>query len=282
MKNHTNLIVSLLLILFTQSCAVSIKESSFILHDEKVSSLNKEQLLAIDQMKSGVSTSHLTITHQDNVNTHGLWIKQKDSTAIIIYFSGNSMRINETYQKILPELLTLNSDIVWLDHRGLGVSEGEATLENLLQDGLDTFEYVASKSDKKIILHGLSLGSFVAGNIAINKEASALILEASATNASDWVDEIMPWYAKMFTRISIDEKFNIAGNENVVQQYKKPLFILVGENDEVTPVILNQKLFDLSISQNKEFFIAKNARHGNALLNKDAKAALKSFIDKIE
>jgi len=271
------LLITLLIILI-QSCTVSVKESNFILHDETVTRFNHEQFITINKMKKNIQSFPIIIKHSDDINSQGIWIKQQNSNAVIIYFSGNNMRINDSYEDILPELLSFNTDIVWLDHRGLGASAGKATLENLSQDGLDTYDYVKSKTDKKIILHGLSLGSFIAGNTAMNRPTSALILEASATTAADWVDELVPWYAKIFTRVSIDEKFNIAGNENVVKSYHNPLFILVGENDEVTPVSLNQKLYDLSISNDKHIFIAKDSAHGNAIKNAAAKSALKDFI----
>ena len=70
----------------------------------------------------------------------------------------------------MPELLSLNTDIVWLDHRGTGSSEGIPNMKNLFSDGLETFDYVKANSDKKIIIHGMSLGSFIAGNIATNKK----------------------------------------------------------------------------------------------------------------
>ena len=271
-------LLTTLLIIFIQSCAVSVKESNFILHDETVTAFDTEQFITINKIKKNIRALPVTIKHADGINSQGLWIKQQNSDAVIIYFSGNNMRINDSYEDILPELLSFNTDIVWLDHRGLGASEGKATLENLSQDGLDIFDYVKSKTDKKIILHGLSLGSFIAGNTAMNRPITALILEGSATTAADWVDELVPWYAKIFTRISIDEKFNIAGNENVVKSYHKPLFILVGENDEVTPVSLNQKLYDLSVSSDKHIFIAEGSAHGNAIKNTAAKSAIKSFI----
>ena len=64
-----------------------------------------------------------------------------------------------------------------------------------------------------------------------------------------------------------------------MQEYSDPLFILIGENDEVTPVELSKKLHELSASKNKAIYIAKGFKHGNALKSDEAKALLRKFID---
>lgn len=268
-----------LTILVIQACSVSVKESNFIVNDNKKTILTPAQLTEINEMKAGIQTSVLTINHPDGIKTKGFWIKQSKSTSVIIYFGGNSMRINDVYKEMLPELLSLNTDIVWLDHRGLGGSEGKANLNNLMQDGLDTYKYVTQNTNNKVIVYGLSLGSFIAGNIAKNNNSVAgLILEASSTNVSEWVDKAVPWYIKPLSTINIEEKLKSVGNDDVVKNYKGPLFILVGEDDKVTPVELNQALFTASISLNKQIFIAKERKHGNAITSPEGKRKLLTFI----
>jgi len=249
--------------------------------DEQQSLLNEKDLLEISLLKKGLTVESLTLSRTDNKKAKGLWIKQANSTAVVVYFSGNSMRIKEDYPKILPHLLSLNADIVWLDHRGIGSSEGTPTMENLYLDGIETYSYVSENTDKKIILYGLSLGSFIAGNVTNHKNISGLILEASATNTNDWIDGLVPWYVKAISSINIEEQLKNAGNEKVVQEYANPLFILVGENDQITPAELSQKLHKLSISKEKMIYVAKGLKHGNALKSNEAKTLLREFISAI-
>ena len=170
------LILTLTLICLTQSCSIKVSEKNIILVDEQLLLLNEEDLLKIANIKPNLAIQPLTLTRADGNKAKGLWIKQPDSNAVIIYFSGNSMRIKESYETFLPHLLALNTDVVWLDHRGIGSSEGSPTMENLLSDGIATYNYVLENTDKKVILHGLSLGSFIAGKIAQHENVAGLIL----------------------------------------------------------------------------------------------------------
>jgi len=276
-----NKLFILFLIIAVQSCAINVSEKNIILQDDKLSLLSEQDITKIGALKGDIKVEPLSLTRSDNTKAKGLWIKQKNSDAVIIYFSGNSMRIKKHYETFLPQLLALNTDIVWLDHRGIGGSEGQPTMENLSSDGLETFNFVTKQTNKKIIIHGLSLGSFIAGNIAINEKIDGLILEASATNTNDWINGLVPWYAKIFYSINVIEKLRGAGNEKIVQQYSGPLFVFVGEEDKVTPALLSQKLYDKSISLNKKLHIAKKLKHGNALKSEEVKGLLREFIDNI-
>jgi len=275
------IILALILMCTIQSCAIKVSEKNIILVDEQLLLLGEEDLLKIGNIRPNLTIQSLTLPRTDGNKAKGLWIKQPDSNAVIIYFSGNSMRIKEQYAEFLPHLLALNTDVVWLDHRGIGSSEGEPTMENLLSDGIATYNYVLQNTNKKVILHGLSLGSFIAGKIAQHENVKGLILEASATNANDWINGMIPWYAEPIYSINIEEQLKTAGNESVVQVYANPLFVLVGEEDEVTPAELSKKLYELSISKNKNIYIAKGLKHGNALKSEETKTLLRQFIQTI-
>jgi alpha-beta hydrolase superfamily lysophospholipase len=274
-----NKITLVLLALLLQGCAISVGERNIIMQDEQVVVLSPADINTMKQLKSGLEVTHLKLKRNDGATADGVWIKQAGSKAVIIYFSGNAMRIKEDYASLLPELLKLKTDVVWLDHRGTGGSNGEPSVDNLFKDGLETYDYVTSRTDKKIVLHGMSLGSFVAGSIASNKPIDGLILEGSATNTDDWIDASMPWYVKMVTNVSIEGQLKTAGNSKVVQQYSGPIFIIIGEDDKVTPANLSEKLYQQSISTDKHILIVKGRRHGDVLRDDGAKAALRGFIE---
>ncbi|NQZ07221.1 MAG: alpha/beta hydrolase [Algicola sp.] len=276
-----NKITIVLLALLLQACAISVGERNIIMQDEQVVTLSPADINTIKQLKSGLEVTHLKLKRSDGATADGVWIEQAGSKAVIIYFSGNAMRIKEDYNSLLPELLKLKTDVVWLDHRGTGGSDGEPSVDTLFQDGLETYDYVTSRTDKKIIPHGMSLGSFVAGSIATEKSVDGLILEGSATNTDDWLDSSLPWYLKVFANVSIEGQLKTAGNSKVVQQYSGPIFIIIGENDKVTPVNLSEKLYQQSISTDKHILVVKGRRHGDVLRDDGAKAALRGFIERL-
>jgi len=234
----------------------------------------------IRAMTHGLEVEPLGLSRSDNALARGLWLRQPASEKVVIYFGGNAMRIADSY-RILEHLLALDSDVVWLDHRGLGASSGQADMEGLMRDGLETFDHVAESTDKPVVLYGLSLGSFIAGYVAVNRPAAGLILEASATTAEDWARALTPWYATPFVRLDIQRELVDAGNEQIVQRYTGPLFILVGEDDETTPVALSRALYDMAASGHKTLYIAPDKGHGNALTEPVAKRKLKRFVESL-
>lgn len=277
MKSGCRVISILVLALLAQACTFAVKESMFIMHDEQAQPLDEAVLTEIRGMRKGLQVERLSLTRPDGAVAHGLWLHQPGAEHVLIYFGGNAMRIAGSY-RVLRHLLALGTDVVWLDHRGLGASTGEADLASLLRDGLHTYDYVAARTDRPVVLHGLSLGSFIAGHVAVNRPAAGLILEASATNAADWARMLTPWYAKPFVTLDIEPKLQGAGNASVVQRYPGPLFILVGEDDETTPVALNRALYEQAVSAEKHFFVAENRGHGGALAAGEAKRRLRDFI----
>ncbi|MCJ8269769.1 MAG: alpha/beta hydrolase [Psychrosphaera sp.] len=276
-----NKITVVFLALLLQACAISVGERNIIMQDEQVVTLSPADIDTIKQLKSGLEVTHLRLKRNDGATADGVWIEQAGSKAVIIYFSGNAMRIKEDYNSLLPELLKLKTDVVWLDHRGTGGSDGRPSVDTLFQDGLETYDYVTSRTNKKIVAHGMSLGSFVAGSIATEKSVDALILEGSATNTDDWLDSSLPWYMKVFANVSIEGQLKTAGNSKVVQQYNGPIFIIIGENDKVTPPNLSEKLYQQSISPDKHILVVKGRRHGDVLRDEGARVALRGFIERL-
>lgn len=274
-----NKITIVVLALLLQACAVQVGERNIIMQDEQVVVLSSTDIDTIKQLKPNLDVSHLSLKRSDGSTADGVWIKQPHSKAVIIYFSGNAMRIKEDYDQFLPEMLKLKADVVWLDHRGTGGSNGDPSVDSLFRDGLETYDYVTSRTNKKVVLHGFSLGSFVAGSIASNKPIDGLILEGSATNTDDWLDASLPWYMKVFANVTIEGQLKTAGNTQVVKEYNGPVFFIVGEDDNVTPPELSQKLYQQSISTDKHILVVKDRRHGDVMRDDGAQAVLQGFIE---
>jgi len=277
MKLATRATALILLLTLAQACTVEVKESDIILSDEEMRRIGEEQIAEIRQMGEGVEIEQIEVLRSDAVEARGLWLSQPGSETVLVYFGGNSMRIAEHY-RVLEHLLAFGTDLVWLDHRGLGASAGEPELRALRRDGLETFDYVAGRTDKPMVLYGFSLGSFIAGHVAVRRPVAGLILEASATSAEEWMKALTPWYAKPFVRVDIEPSLAGAGNDRIVRRYEGDLFILVGEDDRTTPVELSRALYEASESINKRLHVASGRKHGNAITESAAKAEIRSFL----
>ena len=193
------------------------------------------------------------------------------------------MSVENSMASVMGSLGKLNKDIVIFDRRGTGASNGEATIANLITDATQQFDYIEQKLlPEKIIIHGFSLGSFIAGQVVKVKTPSALVLQGSATNVDEWIDARMPWYSKLSISIDVEPVFQQVDNKRVLaESYKNPLLIIAGEDDQQAPVELSRRLFDVSQSASKQLMVVENASHSNMLEKTEEISLYKKFLARL-
>jgi pimeloyl-ACP methyl ester carboxylesterase len=266
-------------------CSGHLRESSFITQDEAIT---EYQDLALNKWQASFSQHKLTsltlVTEIDNVTLKGIFLDSPTSQDVIFYIQGNGMRVSDGGIYALKALAKLGKDIVIFDRRGLGASSGKATILNLGHDSIEQYRFIKDTlKAKSIIVHGYSLGSFIAGHLAKNETVDALVLQGSATNVDDWIDKKTPWYTKPFLTIEVDDAFNTVDNEVVVSNfYRGPLLVIGAENDEQVPVELSSALYNASKSENKKLVIVEGADHGSMLDKPKEIALYKQFINSIK
>lgn len=278
---------ALLIIIFSAlvGCSGHLRESSFITQDEAIT---EYQDLALNKWQTSFSQHKLTplslVTEKDNVTLKGLLLDSPTTEDVIFYIQGNGMRVSDGGIYALKALAKLGKDIVIFDRRGLGASSGKATILNLGNDSIEQYRFIKNTlKAKSIIVHGYSLGSFIAGHLAKNTTIDALVLQGSATNVDDWIDKKTPWYTKPFLTIKVDDAFNAVDNEVVVSNfYSGPLLVIGAENDEQVPVELSSALYNASKSENKKLVIVEGADHGSMLDKPKEIALYKQFINSIK
>jgi len=165
------------------------------------------------------------------------------------------------------------------DHRGYGLSSGKPTLKLLMQDAIENFDYVRSRTIGSLILHGHSLGSFEAGWVAKNRLVDALVLESSVTHVDDWVKGLLPWLLKPFIRFEIKPELRIVNNYKTVEQINSPLLLLVGSKDKLTPRNLSERLYQVAASSHKFLHVFEEANHTNVRNHHQFNAVYQNFID---
>ena len=256
------------LVLSLISCTARISENKFIAQSESVT-----PAIDLPHWKNAFPSHHverLTLTTTNSsAKLQGLLLDNPNSQDVIFFIPGNGMTITKAGMKAFKRLVDLNTDIVFFDRRGLGASNGQATIANLITDSVEKLNYIRDKlQPDTIIVHGFSLGSFIAGQLAKSEKMDALVLEGAATNVDDWIDKSVPWYTKPFLTIEIDPAFDTVDNKLIVSEhYSGPLLIIGGEDDEQVPVELSVALFNASQSSHKKLMIVDDATHGSMLDN---------------
>jgi fermentation-respiration switch protein FrsA (DUF1100 family) len=237
MKRELLTLATIVLVLLQTACTtISIEESNFLHPDQKI------QVTKLRKIEQTATTEDITINGFDDVTLSGTLIKVDDAQATVIYFGGNQFRVSAAGGKPAQQILPMNVNILMVDHRGYGNSEGTPTIENLKRDALSVYDYVASE-----------------------RPADALVLEGSITNVKQMTSHRMPWFVKPFVEVNFSGELARVDNLKVVESFTAPLLIITGEDDTQTPPALAETLYQHALSKQKQLYIVKGKHHGNAL-----------------
>lgn len=225
------------------------------------------------------SASDQTIATPDGATLRGVRLQRPGNTRAVLYFGGNMFHLDQHGKQVLPLLASCGADVAVFDYRGYGRSSGVPTLANLADDALRVYDHVSAQYPGGVIVHGQSLGSFMAGHVVQHRPAArAVVLEATSSTVREWVDANVPWYARLVTRVEVAPALRSVDNVAAVSRYLGSSLVLVGENDKVTPPQLARKVFDAIPGQSKKWFIAPGAGHNGIFGHKEVMPVYCSFV----
>lgn len=270
--------------LFITSCiSYNIKEKD-LFNNNKVSELNND----IQLEENYIITS-------DSVKLYTWFVKQKDAKGTILYFGGNGFYLwNRLTPDVINMLTSFKMNLMLIDYRGYGRSEGEPTIKGIYNDGISSYKYLCSREDidsTKIIVYGHSLGTFVATRVGNSYPVAGIILEGAISNAKDMQDVALeynaPWYLRWLVSIDADSVVKNLDNLEQLKKLNHPTLVIVGERDNIAPPEMGRKVYETVSSSIKEFRIIPNGEHKDLYFsNKDGrqdnyKSVVSSFLDKI-
>lgn len=230
-------------------------------------------------VKSG-GASDETIATPDGAVLRGVRLRQGSNVRVVLYFGGNMFHLDQHGKDVLPLLASCGLDVAVFDYRGYGRSSGVPTLANMSADALRVFDHVSAQYPGGVIVHGQSLGSFMAAHVVQHRPAArAVVLEATSSTVREWVDANVPWYARLVTRVEVAPALRSVDNVAAVSRYQGASLVLVGENDKVTPPQLARKVFDAIPGQPKQWFIAPGAGHNGIFGHKTVMPVYCGFVN---
>lgn len=255
-------------LLLTACGTLQIGERNFIRADKAGSPVAPRLDLAA-LLPSG-SASDETIATPDGAVLRGVRWRQPGNTRVLLYFGGNMFHLDQHGASALPLLASCGADVVVFDYRGYGRSSGAPTAATLMADALRVFDHVSAQYPGAVIVHGQSLGSFMAGHVAQQRPGTrALVLEATSSNVQDWVDANVPWYVKMVSEVRVEGDLRRIDNVAAVSGYRGAALVLAGEHDKVTPAPLARKVFEAIPAAGKQWLMAAGAGHNGIFGHKD-------------
>jgi uncharacterized protein len=204
-----------------------------------------------------VGASDAWIETSDGVKLHGWWVEREGSPLVTLFLHGNAGNLTYRAPRI-QEIVAAGSSILMLDYRGYGKSSGRPSERGLYRDSEAGFIYLLGKGyrPEQIVLHGESLGTAVAIDLASRRPCAGLILEAPFTSAGDVAATVVPFFGPLLVR-----SYNSLPK---IRWIRVPKLFMQGDRDEVIPLRMGQQLF-AAAQGSKTFWVIPGAGHNDIL-----------------
>ena len=202
----------------------------------------------------GLGAEDVWLRTEDGVAIHGWWVKSEGSRLATLFLHGNAGNIGHRAGHI-REIVAAGSDVLIIDYRGYGRSQGRPTERGLKADAGAAWDYLAARG-KPIVIHGESLGAAVGVELATRRPAAGLVLEAPFTSLRSEAGYVAPVLGPLLVW-GFDSKSRIAS-------LRVPLLVIHGDRDRTVPCRLGRELFDAAPGP-KSFWAVRGADHNDIL-----------------
>lgn len=234
---------------------MQIAENNFIIPDSKRGAA-PDPRVDVQALLPAARVSEEAIDTPDGATLRGVVAHRPGSTVTVLYFGGNAFHLDRHGAELLPLLASCGTGIAVFDYRG-------------------------ARHPGRVIVHGQSLGSFMAAYVVQQRpQACGLVLEATSTTVQDWAEVNLPWYARPFLRIEVAESLRGVDNVATVSGYHGASLVLAGERDRTTPPPLAHRVYAALPDRSKQWFVAQGAGHNGIFGHQDVMPVYCSFVNR--
>ena len=207
--------------------------------------------------QSLVGATDVWMEAQDGVRVHGWWVAASGSRLATLFLHGNAGNVTDRIAHI-REIVAAGSSVLMLDYRGYGKSGGRPTEKGLYEDSEAGYIELLGRGYRaqQIVLHGESLGTAVAVDLAYRRPCAGLVLEAPFNSAGAVAATVVPLLGP-----ALVHSYNSVPK---IRWLLMPKLFVQGDRDEIIPPRLGQALFAAAQAP-KSFWIVEGAGHNDIL-----------------
>lgn len=220
----------------------------------------------------------------DGTMINAWYLSRPDARATVLFFGGYGFYLVQS-KPYLDMFLEQEVNVLLVDYRGYGRSEGEPSVAALKADGLRAYETLRTRFDAagaEIIVHGHSLGTFMATYVAEQRDSAGLVLENPATSARDWTKEAVPWYLRMLLSFDIAESFEAESNLERIKNVGASVLILAGGEDMLTPPAMARELHDAAAAAaDRDLVVIEEGSHPDLHEFDAYRGAYRRLVDRV-
>lgn len=208
-------------------------------------------------MQHRAGAEDVWFTSKDGVQLNAWYFPQREANYVTLFLHGNAGNVTHRVDHA-EAVRQAGSAIMVVDYRGYGRSKGRPTERGLYQDADAAYNELLRRgyASSQIILHGESLGTGVATELASRRECAALILESPLASLSRMAGQVLPVLGPVLAR-----GFN---TESRIGNIHVPLLVIHGDADEIVPFSQGRAVFERA-NEPKTFWRVSRARHNDLL-----------------
>jgi len=264
-------------------CTFNVKESNLVFGGAAPG----PDIAQVREANAGYRIEEERIRTGDGEDLFSLRFIREDAVATVLYFGGNGYTISRQAGRTSGVYRDLPVNLVLVDHRGYGGSSGSASLAALMSDAVELHDAVRADpvlGSVPLVVHGHSLGSFMAGRLAEQRTLDGLVLESTVTTAEAWTAHLRSqqrwWIRALVWKVTPAENLRGLGNAGPVSGLDRPVLLVVGEDDEVTPPRFSRELYEAAPvpDDRKQLLVVPGRGHADAADSADFKTAVAGLL----
>ncbi|TVR63811.1 MAG: alpha/beta hydrolase [Gemmatimonadales bacterium] len=192
---------------------------------------------------AGVSGEEVWLEASDGVRVRGWWWEVNSKAPAVLFFHGNAGHLGHRVFTA-RELVERGLSVFVLGYRGYGGAEGIPTEAGVLRDGEAALRWVVARSggEDRVVLHGRSLGGFVALGVASRSDPApaGVVVESSFTSLEEMARVVYPFLPRFLFR-RLRGHFD---NEAAARSLASPMLVIHGTADDMIPTGMGARLVE--------------------------------------
>jgi fermentation-respiration switch protein FrsA (DUF1100 family) len=210
------------------------------------------------------------ITTEDGQRLHAWYAAGPAGAPLLLWSHGNGGNISSR-RSVLLAFLQRGLGVLAYDYRGYGKSDGSPHEAGVYLDASAAFDSaVASGWDPRaIVCFGESLGGAVSIELATRRPCAAVIVVSTFTRLAD----VARWHYGPLGALLAGNRFDSLER---IQRLSVPILVAHGDQDEIIPFELGQRLFEAA-PEPKRFHRVAGASHNDVFASAALLDAIAAF-----